>query len=162
MSDRIVVMQAGRIEQVGTPREIYSRPQTIFVASFIGSPQMNLWRGEVVAGAEGAAVRGPWFDLPLPAQVAAGLTAGSQVTVGMRPEDITLGPADGRLAFPGRVALIEDLGSETLVFVEAAGGPRLTVAGQRLGSLRVSDNVSIGLRPEALHFFDERGRRLGG
>ena len=111
MAERIVVMRAGRVEQIGDPLEIYDRPQNIFVAGFIGSPAMNLIRGriEISAGRAGV-VTEHGAVLPLPAQ--AGAPSGAPVYYGVRPEHWTLSDTDGIAA---HVRVVEPTGAETLV-----------------------------------------------
>jgi multiple sugar transport system ATP-binding protein len=114
MADRIAVMEAGRIRQVGTPAEVFRRPANLFVASFIGSTPMNLVEARVVDGlveAAGARLRPP---------VRVG--DGEQVVYGVRPEylDFSAAPVDG--AFHGRVVVVENLGTSSLVTLETDGG----------------------------------------
>ncbi|GEK80691.1 ABC transporter ATP-binding protein [Agrococcus baldri] len=111
MGDRVVVMNQGRIEQVGTPRELYDEPETLFVASFIGSPQMNLVEGSW-SDAEGARVG----DLALPFHAPG--HSGKTLTYGIRPEDLALVAQPGPDAALVRVTveLVEELGSDTYVY----------------------------------------------
>ena len=111
LADRIAVMEAGRIRQVGTPREVFGRPANTFVANFIGSTPMNLLPGVVQDGR--VAVAGG--TLPLPA------SATGEVIVGVRPEYVSLStsPVDGALT--GTVSIVEHLGTASLVTVEAGG-----------------------------------------
>ncbi len=113
LADRIAVMEAGRIRQVGTPRDVFGRPANTFVANFIGSTPMNLLLGAVRDGA--VAVAGG--TLPLPP----GVGGEQRVIVGVRPEYVTLStqPRDG--AFAGTVSIVEHLGTASLVTVEAGG-----------------------------------------
>jgi multiple sugar transport system ATP-binding protein len=110
LADRIAVMSHGRMVQIGTPHEIFHRPATTFVASFIGSTPMNLLPAEItdtalhVAGA----------TLPIPP----GLTPGNHVTYGIRPEYMDLSPTPRAEAFPGTVSVLENLGTHTLVTLE--------------------------------------------
>ncbi len=110
MADKIVVMQDGRIEQVGTPLELYDYPRNVFVASFIGSPAMNLIQGTARRGDE-LGVEASGYRLPVDAQ--SGVEDGDAVLYGIRPEHLEL--ADG--GFPARVSVVEPTGSETLVFL---------------------------------------------
>jgi multiple sugar transport system ATP-binding protein len=112
MGDRVVVMDQGRIEQVGTPRELYDEPETLFVASFIGSPQMNLVEGSW-SDAEGARVG----DLALPFRAAAP-HSGTTVVYGIRPEDLTFveHPRPDAALVRLSVELVEELGSDTYVY----------------------------------------------
>jgi multiple sugar transport system ATP-binding protein len=116
LADRIAVMEAGRIRQIGTPREVFGRPATTFVANFIGSTPMNLLPGSVRDGA--VSVGGARLDLPASAS---GVNAGDRVIVGIRPEYVTVStsPADGVLT--GDVSIIEHLGASSLVTVEVDG-----------------------------------------
>ena len=107
MADRIVVMQDGRVEQIGAPLELYDRPANIFVASFIGSPAMNLLPGTTV---EGGVQLGDGMVLPLP--VGSPVAPGRRVTYGVRPEHLLVG--EGGL--PMVVEVMEPTGSETQVF----------------------------------------------
>jgi multiple sugar transport system ATP-binding protein len=117
LADRIAVMEAGSIRQVGTPREVFGRPADTFVASFIGSTPMNLLRGFV----RGDTVAVAGGTLPLPHRPAAGLIDGDAVTAGVRPEYLTLTtePRDGALS--GTTTVVEPLGTASLVSVEADG-----------------------------------------
>ncbi|MYF89636.1 MAG: hypothetical protein F4186_10010 [Boseongicola sp. SB0676_bin_33] len=95
MADRIVIMEKGHVQQVGTPREVYNSPRNLFVAGFIGSPSMNLLDAELQG--DGLRVMGQGFDLPLPPRLhkAAQGHGARQVIVGLRPEHFAARPADG-------------------------------------------------------------------
>lgn len=133
MADRIVVLNQGRIEQVGTPQELYARPTNLFVAEFIGAPRMNRIEGEV-ASAHGAA------------------------TIGVRPEHLRIVEGDG--AWPGCVELIEHLGAETHVHVrsEAAGALVVRMAGSP--TVKVGDKIGISPEVGQIHRFDNKGQAL--
>jgi multiple sugar transport system ATP-binding protein len=113
LADRIAVMEAGRIRQVGTPREVFGRPANTFVANFIGSTPMNLLPGVATDGA--VSVGGGTLAMPTGLS---GIEAGERVIVGVRPEYVSLSttPADGALT--GEVSIIEHLGVASLVTVE--------------------------------------------
>ncbi|UBU09590.1 ABC transporter ATP-binding protein [Nonomuraea gerenzanensis] len=113
LADRIAVMDGGRMIQVATPAEIFHRPATTFVASFIGSTPMNLL--EARATPTGLQVAGA--TLPLPD----GLTGDDDLTYGVRPEYMTLSPAERPDAFPGTISVLENLGTHTLVTLETPG-----------------------------------------
>ena len=125
MADKIVVLQAGRVEQVGSPLELYHHPANLFVAGFIGSPRMNLMEAKVVeADARGASVVAavrPRIAVPVEAGAA---RTGDAVTLGIRPEGLRIDPA-GPIA--ATVALVERLGGLTLLHVTAAGNQPMTV-----------------------------------
>ncbi|HET7413472.1 MAG TPA: TOBE domain-containing protein, partial [Pararhizobium sp.] len=158
MADRIVVLNGGRIEQVGTPLELYHRPRNIFVAGFIGSPKMNLLAGRVTtAGADGVELllqNGAALFLP---SVAARLEPGAPITLGLRPEH--LGPAAGG-AIRGNIEVVERLGDETLIHLQPAEGD-LVVA--RLDSdAPVAPGSAIELAPktEAATLFNHSGHAI--
>jgi ABC-type sugar transport system ATPase subunit len=155
LADRIVVLRAGRIEQIGAPLELYNRPANVFVAGFIGSPRMNLLPATVLA-AEGGSLR---FrigsaELTLPSG-APGLAQGAAVTVGIRPEHITVVPERGPLG--ATVDFVEHLGGETFVYAAATGLPQITLRcdGQRPFSR--GDAITIRFSPDHLHLFDATG-----
>ncbi|MGW0803874.1 ABC transporter ATP-binding protein [Nonomuraea sp. NPDC002799] len=111
LADRIAVMSRGRMIQVGTPAEIFHRPATTFVASFIGSTPMNLLPAEITAGA----LRVAGATLPLPD----GLTADDEIVYGVRPEYMDLSPAERPDGLPGVISVLENLGTHTLVTLES-------------------------------------------
>lgn len=148
MADRIVVMRGGQIEQVGTPIELYDRPANAFVATFIGSPAMNLIRGTVAAAAEGPRLRTrDGVEWPVPAGLA--LAAGREVDLGLRPEDLRL--ADDGL--PARVIVTEPTGAETHVVMRVGDTEIVGVFRQRL-ALRPDQMVRVEPDPERIHVFD--------
>jgi multiple sugar transport system ATP-binding protein len=115
MADKIVVMDDGRIEQVGSPLELYNHPKNVFVASFIGSPAMNLFEGTVRRddGLDDGALRVEANGHRLPVGTESGARDGQPVIYGIRPEHLDIAD-DG---FPARVSVVEPTGSETLVFL---------------------------------------------
>jgi len=117
LADRIAVMEAGKIRQVGTPREVFGQPATTFVANFIGSTPMNLVPGDVRGG--GVTVAGQRLDLPR--ALAGRLHDGEKVVVGVRPEYLTLSAAPDGTALSGQVSIVEHLGTSSLVTVEVDG-----------------------------------------
>jgi sn-glycerol 3-phosphate transport system ATP-binding protein len=145
LGQRMIVMNAGRAEQIGTPAEVYSRPATTFVASFIGSPPMNLLQGRV--GADGKT-----FALSDGSTVAlngASSPAGHECLLGVRPEHLIL----GRPGIALRVEMVEALGADVLVH-GTAGGQSLVIRAASGIDVRVDENVQAGFDPEALHWFD--------
>ena len=147
MADRIVVMKGGVVEQVGRPLELYDRPNNLFVATFIGSPAMNLLKGRP---GDGGFVTEGGVVLPLPATAAAGA-----VTYGIRPEHLTL----DETGFRAEVAVLEPTGAETQVLARCGGQTLVAVLRERV-DLKPGD--SIGLKPDlsAVHLFAEDGHRL--
>jgi multiple sugar transport system ATP-binding protein len=165
MASRIVVLNAGRVEQVGAPLELYHRPTNRFVAGFIGSPRMNFLPGTLVV-AEPAQARvalrdGTELTCAVDATRAA---AGSEVAVGVRPEHTSpiagaaAGPAGaGRLR--GEVALVENLGESALIYLRVPGTEGLTLCRIEGTSLtREGERIELGIAPSALHVFDADGK----
>jgi multiple sugar transport system ATP-binding protein len=113
MADRMAVMEAGRIRQVGTPREVFQRPANLFVANFIGATPMNLLDGQV----RGSAIVFGGFDLPVPAGTALG--EGDKVVYGARPEYVRMSREPVAAGVQGTVATVENLGVSVLVTVDA-------------------------------------------
>jgi multiple sugar transport system ATP-binding protein len=150
LADRIVVMRDGRIEQVGTPTEVYRRPASMFVARFIGSPSMNMVPGAIVASD-----RIDLDGLGAVAVPAVAASAGRRVHLGIRPDDLRVASddADGGLALAARVGVVEPLGPETLVYAEA-GGRELVAKADGRAVLRRGDTVKLVAAADALHVFD--------
>jgi multiple sugar transport system ATP-binding protein len=151
MADRIAVLRAGRIIQIGTPHDIYDRPATTFVAQLVGSPRINL----LDAGRDDGAihVRNSSVTLPI------GNTSGElphSFTLGVRPEDIQPRP-DG--PFAGTIALVEPLGVETLLHIKA-GEQMLVSTVPGMSRLDRGADVRFDITRERLHFFQPDGRRV--
>lgn len=125
MADRVVIMNAGRIEQVGTPQELYHHPKSKFVAGFIGSPSMNFFPAHVIAQHEGLGVRlenGAILPIPLSRWHAYSRFKDKAVLLGLRPEHVTEPRGKAESAdLPARVDLLEPLGLETLAYFSIAG-----------------------------------------
>ncbi len=123
LGDKIIVMNKGDIQQVGSPHEVFFAPQNAFVASFVGTPSMNMFEGMVSADdTAGYRVLLPGFELTLPARFHNGLAkmTGNRVIWGIRPEAVRLVAAPGENTVGGEVELVEALGSRDLIFVRAA------------------------------------------
>ena len=158
LADRIVVLRAGRIEQVGAPMELYHRPANRFVAGFIGSPRMNFLEGEVVGRTErGLTVRAGGFEVD--AAVEGGAGPGATVTLGVRPEHARLAEPDAA-ALAGEVLVVERLGGETLLHVDLGAEEPFVAKVDGAVAARLGERVGLALPPEALHLFDEDGAAL--
>jgi multiple sugar transport system ATP-binding protein len=163
MGDRIAVMDHGRLQQVGTPLDLYDRPDNIFVAGFIGSPAMNLFTGEVTDGTV------HFGEVSVPVTRNLGSSATREVVVGVRPEGWRVGsddedPGTPEVAVPITVTLVEELGSEAFVYgtSDVAGSPQHVVVhadGQR--NHHKGETLRLHPRPDRLHIFDAgTGTRL--
>jgi multiple sugar transport system ATP-binding protein len=162
MADRIAVMFNGRLQQAGTAQEVFDNPDNVMVATFIGSPPMNILPGTLSSDAEGLSVtvldrsfRLPpwaslqeWHDLPRP------------VSVGIRATDIIVDAHVLPGAIPGRVDLIEAMGAETFLTIDCGARSMICRAAGRV-QLRVGTEVSLTFDPHFLYAFDpETGRAL--
>jgi ABC-type sugar transport system ATPase subunit len=159
LADRIVVLRSGRIEQVGTPLELYNRPANRFVAGFIGAPRMNFIAAKLAAGDGG---------LRLPLAGAAGLAFGAgelaaqpgeEITLGIRPQHIRLTEPAGD-AVQAAVRLVEALGSETIVHTDTEDGRRLLVVLQGQHRIAAGEKVGLSFDREHAHLFGADGNRL--
>ncbi|PWC48428.1 ABC transporter ATP-binding protein [Azospirillum sp. TSA6c] len=138
LADRIVVLNGGRIEQIGTPLELYNRPANLFVAGFIGSPRMNLLPTELVRGE------------------AAGAATGRVATLGIRPEHVEpCAEADADLTV--RIDLVEQLGGETFLYATGPNDIPLTIRCDGQSRLARGDLLPVRLRRDHLHRFDAAG-----
>ncbi len=163
MGDRIVVMNAGRIQQIGTPMALYEHPVNTFVAGFIGSPAMNFVTGAVERrdGLRFRALADAFLDFPLPAR-AAGLLAryeGRQIVLGMRPEAIELADEEsargGDACARARLDLVEPLGNETLLSLHAGDAAHALVARIAPRPLPpTGSTVTLRFDTARMHFFD--------
>ncbi|MBB3950155.1 ABC transporter ATP-binding protein [Aureimonas jatrophae] len=152
MADRIVVMNGGRVEQVGAPLDLYDRPANLFVAGFIGSPAMNLFAGEVASGDGAPAFRiADGTRLPLP-EGAVGLQPGRRVTYGIRPEHMELSDGSGGDA-EATVAVVEPTGSETQVFCRLGNADAVGVFRDRVAA-QPGDRIALRFRRERILLFD--------
>ncbi len=152
LADKIVVLRDGRIEQVGSPLELYDDPDNIFVAGFIGSPKMNF----LVGTAEAGGIR--LVDFPgqvIPSPVA--LAAGTEVTVGIRPEHFSV---EGSAALEVTVEIIEHLGGETYAYARDKGAELITIATDNNRTLKTGDRYTAHFDPAALLVFGKDGQRL--
>jgi multiple sugar transport system ATP-binding protein len=135
MADKIVVLNAGGIEQYGSPLELYERPANLFVAGFIGSPKMNFISGEP-ASQHGAA------------------------TIGIRPEHLKIGKENE--GWSGTVSVAEHLGSDTFLYVDAGKLGMLTCRYIGELDLKAGDRVWLAPDPARLHRFDKEGNAIPG
>ncbi|ATO12627.1 spermidine/putrescine ABC transporter ATP-binding protein [Micromonospora sp. WMMA2032] len=150
MSDRIAVMESGRVRQVGTPQEIYHRPATAFVARFIGRSNV-LDLPVVTVGPERVTVALPGgAEVPVAAPADHGLTAGATALVSVRPEHITLTSATDEGALTGRVTELEFTGMATNLLIDVAGEPVQVAAIDVPAGLGVGDQVGLRLPPERM------------
>ncbi|MEM7443012.1 MAG: sn-glycerol-3-phosphate ABC transporter ATP-binding protein UgpC [Pseudomonadota bacterium] len=158
MADKIVVLNLGKVEQVGPPLELYHRPETKFVAGFIGAPSMNFLDG-TVSGSDGNGATVSYSGTSLQADGFSGPKAGNSVTIGIRPEHLHFAELDAA-TLKARVGTVEALGAESFIHVTTEQGDPLVV--RNPGDDTPARDTLIGLAPEPkrLHLFDETGGSL--
>jgi multiple sugar transport system ATP-binding protein len=173
MGDRVAVLRDGRLQQYGTPRELYSGPANLFVATFIGSPPMNVYEA-AVEEAGVLALGSQRITLPARQTVLAGYH-GRKVVVGIRPEDMGAGQGCGGCSLTADVRLVEMLGSERHVYLKLDATPAANGSGILDGTapngvarvdgrtpIRSGERVTFSIDPARLYFFDpDTGSRIG-
>jgi multiple sugar transport system ATP-binding protein len=155
MADKIVVMQDGIVEQIGSPLVLYDKPENLFVASFIGSPAMNFIRGKIVVADTAAFVTEAGLRLPLKGAPAG--SDGRPAIYGIRPEDFVI---DGANGLPAEVVVVEPTGAETQVCARLGGEKIIGLFRQRF-TVEPGDTLPLAPNPGLVHLFDAKdGRRI--
>jgi multiple sugar transport system ATP-binding protein len=155
MGDRIAVMNDGRLQQIGTPIEVFNEPANEFVANFIGSPSINFLPGELTASAVSTDV----CQLPIDQEQLTREYTGT-VTLGIRPEDIEV--TDDTAAEPridATVTVVEKLGTQNVLYLDARGNELITVADEGILP-EVGDSLSLTFKREQMYLFDAEGETL--
>ncbi len=154
LADRVVVMNERRIQQVGPPMEIYSRPANVFVAQFVGSPAMNLAPSSLVDGkSEYAALKlgdGTIVETRVPRTA---LPEAGQLRIGLRPEAVRV----ARTGAKAKVDLVERLGERTLIYARLADGHAVTAEDVGTSRVRIGDKISLKIDGSQAHVFDASG-----
>lgn len=157
MADRIVVLNAGRVEQFGTPMELYHHPASKFVAQFIGQPNMNLLPARVrTATSAGLSVELPGGSVMVLPVDTTNASEGDTVEVGIRPEDVSLGGSEIDL----NVNVLERLGGESVTYGTVTGDHKFCAVLDGTAPVREGSTVSVGITPADCHVFDAQGRVL--
>ena len=158
LGQRIVVLDDGVIQQIDTPMVLYQQPANLFVATFLGSPAMNVLRGRLTCGDGIGLDLGDGWQMPLGAVEVSRQWVGCEIAVGIRPEDLQ--PADGQAAFPVDVEVVEPVGNE--VFVNLRFGSHALVA--RFGPRDLpltGSSIEVAVQSRHVHFFDPgSGQRI--
>ncbi|TPL70335.1 sn-glycerol-3-phosphate import ATP-binding protein UgpC [Mesorhizobium sp. B2-3-15] len=155
LADRLVVMNGGRVEQVGTPGEIYTRPASRFVATFVGAPAMNILEG--TAELDGLSLLGGSRRL---AMARAGLPVGTKVAMGIRPEAVRLVAPETPGALDATVDLVEELGAGRVIYVDLDGAPFSVMTSEPVHP-EPGSTVGLKISRDDMHFFSsETGTRL--
>jgi multiple sugar transport system ATP-binding protein len=161
MADRIVVLNHGAVEQIGSPLELYRQPRNRFVAGFIGSPKMNFLAGVVQSsGADGVLVRYETGEMQQVAVEPRGVREGEPVTVGVRPEHLHVRAAGGsEFGVAATVTAVESLGDAAYLYADSPVAPDGLIA--RIPPLERHERgeaLRLGADPEHCHLFDQEGR----
>ncbi|WP_395827369.1 ABC transporter ATP-binding protein [Collimonas sp.] len=160
LGDKIVVMNDGSIQQAGSPLELYQQPQNLFVASFIGSPKMNLFNGTVSA-VDRHALR---IKLDSGQEINANVSpenarVGAAVTVGLRPEHLLENAHSGEI-FSGKVSIVEHLGEANFIYVTLQNGEDIVMRGDGNNTVHIGDSITLSAPSHAFHVFDSNGQAL--
>jgi multiple sugar transport system ATP-binding protein len=154
MADFVAILADGVLQQVGTPAEIYGRPANRFVATFVGSPPMNILEGDVDQDARAFAVQGA--TMPLPDRLLDACRAAGVTELGIRAEDVSLVDAGAPDSLPAEIYVVEPLGNETLVEVRV-GTVRVTARAERGWAMPIGSAVGVRIEPSAASFFTADG-----
>ena len=157
LASRIVAMNAGEVQQIGAPLELYDRPANLFVAGFIGSPGMNMLEGTTLVSDSGTSLVRLTNGTTIPLGQAVNLPEGTSVTLGIRPEHVAIRPgADGVTA---SVELIEPTGLGIILHLTVHGLPFKIFSSDR-ALLAPGADLTVGFPTERLHLFGPDGRRI--
>ncbi|HWJ63004.1 MAG TPA: sn-glycerol-3-phosphate ABC transporter ATP-binding protein UgpC [Acidimicrobiales bacterium] len=148
MATRVAVMSMGKLQQVGTPQEVYARPVNTFVAQFIGTPPMNCFPGKIAA--DGSQIEVEGGTLPLPAGLVAVPAAGSTITVGVRPEHLEVS-GEGSLGV--EVRAVEWLGHECLIST-SIGDANVVIREAGMSASQTGSSLRLSVDPANVHLFD--------
>jgi alpha-glucoside transport system ATP-binding protein len=157
LADRIVVLSAGKIEQVGSPLELYTNPANVFVAKFIGSPAMNMMSATMVAEGESSKIRfvnGTEMIVPIRSDES---LAQATLQVGVRPEDYRLAEGEESAIVSGKVSFVESLGEVTLLHLDVESGADSVVA--KLPGIidrHKGEMIHLSAEPSKVHLFDDQ------
>ena len=170
LGDRIVIMKDGFVQQIGTPQELFGNPCNMFVAGFIGTPQMNFFKGQLEKTADGYAVKCMGATIPVVEEMAAKLNAkgqgSSEIILGVRPEHITLA-TDAATAIEATVEVSELMGSEIYLHVTIGADKQNAVIRiqttelpeQYRGGVPYGTKMSFTFRPQLIHMFDPESEK---
>ena len=158
LADRIVILNAGRIEQIGTPEEVYDTPATIFVAAFIGAPPMNLVPARLAGGDRIELAGGRALALGAETSRRADAAGGREILAGFRPEHLIWTADDSRAAIVGEAVVVEPLGSDTMVSIDVAGAAVIARLPPRLVR-RAGERVALAIDSAHVHVFDKTTER---
>lgn len=162
LGTKVVVMKDGKIQQVGTPKEIYNRPNNVFVASFIGTPQINLIDCNIVEKDERIYVEfeGGCLDLPKDKKdiIRANGYIGKSVILGVRPEDVELNVIQDTCKLKGTIDVVEHLGSELYIYISTSFGDIIAKKNVGEDELKIGDGIEFNFNIKKLLIFDAKSK----
>ncbi|MDF2370932.1 MAG: sn-glycerol-3-phosphate ABC transporter ATP-binding protein UgpC [Rhizobiaceae bacterium] len=153
LADRIVVLNDRKIEQIGTPMEVYLRPASRFVAGFVGSPGMNFMQADVDTSAKPVARIGNGAELKLDLEI----PRSGSYELGIRPEGVHVA-SDGSAATKAKAGVVERLGERTLIYCTLTDGTELIAQDTGRSNVAPGDEIDLGFDPSAIHLFDQNGQ----
>jgi inositol-phosphate transport system ATP-binding protein len=153
MADRVAVIRGGHLQAYCPPDELYEQPRNLFIASFVGNPPMNILDVEVVADNGSYRVQRDSLDAAVSPERGGKAAGRGQVIMGIRPEDVTILPADGGQGFLGEVYVVEPLGRDDLVDVHV-GDASIHVLADPARNIKLGDPVRLKFDPAKVQFFD--------
>jgi multiple sugar transport system ATP-binding protein len=158
LADRIAIMRSGKMQQLGTPREVFQRPANTFVASFVGSTSMNLLKG--IVGDHTVTIGTQ--QVPLPSDAVGRVAEGQEVTWGARPEYLGISPAAAPGSLEGTITVSENLGASALITVELAdSGEPVQVVVSEDHEPGIGTRLWVTFEPRRTLLFDAEGLRIG-
>jgi ABC-type sugar transport system ATPase subunit len=161
MADRIAIMRDGLIEQVGSPHEVFSKPANLFVASFIGTPQMNLLDATLAGAANGKAkVSRAGSIVEIDANPAVARLKSPKITIGIRPRAFAPAAKAGKDTIAAAAELIEPMGAEALVHARTSDGADIRVVVPREKRVKIGEALHLKPDPRQTHFFGEDGKAV--
>ncbi|HJT61433.1 MAG TPA: sn-glycerol-3-phosphate ABC transporter ATP-binding protein UgpC [Burkholderiales bacterium] len=159
LGDRVVVMKDGLVQQVGEPLELYGRPANRFVAGFIGSPAMNFVEVAIQGTGDALWAEAEGLRIRVPRELSSRMQTGRRLTLGLRPEALTLangaGAGSDDSSFATKVDVVEPLGNEILVNFRAGGVPMVARVDPGV-RVKAHDSIRFAFDPQRLHFFDAK------
>lgn len=158
LANKIVVLQGGIVEQVGSPLELYHHPRNLFVAGFIGSPRMNFLSVTVTSVSDSGTTVKLAGDASVTIPVQPAMSVGDRATLGIRPEHLRL--SQSQATTNGEVLVVERLGGETYLYVKVADGDTLIVQTDGDDTSQLHDHVPIYINGDLCHLFNQQGEAI--
>ncbi|MCE7505486.1 sn-glycerol-3-phosphate ABC transporter ATP-binding protein UgpC [Polynucleobacter sp. IMCC30063] len=161
LGDRIVVMNQGKVQQIGTPLEVYDHPVNLFVAGFIGAPEMNLIEGSISEDKGQYLFKSNGLDIMLGKNLKLDLKQADKIVLGIRPEHFEIlsvlnsqEPSQNQSIFTAKISMIEQMGAHTLFVCELPSNQKIRILSGREDRCKVGDDLNIALKESKWHIFN--------